>query len=94
MAKAGLQTKNTYQKHHASQMEKILSALPKKASALERQFVEQFYIKVPAPDLERFEPSHAVTLALSSFAFMQSRKAGQPKIRVFYPKMAEDGYES
>ncbi len=85
---------NSYQKHHAEQIRKILAALPKNASDTLKRFVHQFYAKMPAFDLEAFPPKHAVALAASAWQFAQKRKPGEPKIRVFSPRKAEDGYES
>ena len=86
--------KNTYQKQHASQLEKILAALPKNSPALVAQFIGQFYAKVPVPDLEKLEPKYAVSLAISAFDFIKQRNLSEPKIRIFTPNAKTDGYES
>lgn len=86
--------KNTYQKQHASQLEKIHAALPKNASSLLKKFVVSFYAKVPVPDLEKLEPIHEVALAASAYDFIAQRDASEPKIRIFTPTLKEHGYES
>jgi len=86
--------KNPYQQQHAKQLEKILSALPKTASETQKQFIRQFYAKVPVPDLERLDPKHAIALAASACGFVSERESAAPKIRIFTPRLKEDGYES
>ncbi len=85
--------KNTYRYQHGVLIEKILEALPRKADASLREFVRQFYAKVPAPELARLAPANAIALAESAYGFMASRKPGTPKIRIFVPKKAKDGYD-
>jgi len=84
--------KIAYQQHHASQREKILSALPKHTDNTKARFIEQFYLKTPVSDLEAMDPKTAIALAESAFGFMQKRKPGEPKIRIFTPDAKKDGY--
>ena len=86
--------KNAYQQHHAAQIKKIVAVPPKNANDIVRRFVEQFYLKVPASELERMEPGHAVAVANSAFEFMAERKPGAPRIRIFAPEKKKDGYDS
>lgn len=86
--------KNAYQKHHDAQINKITDALPANAGKQLKSFVRQFYCKMPVADLERIEPKHAVAVAKSALEFMQERKPGAPKIRIFSPKKGTHGYEN
>ncbi len=86
--------KNAYHQHHAAQIHKIIDALPAKADGQLREFVRQFYTKMTAADLERFQPKQAVNIAASALAFMQSRKKDAPKIRIFTPTKSAHGYDS
>lgn len=81
-----------YLKLHDSLIKNILGGLPKNTAKQTREFTSQFYAKVMAPELERLETKHAVSIALSAYDFMQTRKPGEPKIRVFTPKKIEHGY--
>ena len=83
---------NQYQKQHASQLDKILKSLPKSAPALLKQFIAQFYAKVP--DLDKLESNHAAALAASACGFLRERTPGAPKIRIFTPRAKEHGYDS
>lgn len=86
--------KNLYQQQHAKQLSTILSASPKNADDMLKQFIRQFYAKVPAPDLERFDPQYAIAMAASAYRFVTKRELSEPKIRVFSPQAKSDGYES
>ncbi|MFW0777854.1 MAG: NAD-glutamate dehydrogenase [Rickettsiales bacterium] len=86
--------KIAYQQQHATQIDNILSALPKNASTPLVRFVEQFYGKMPVADLEAMNPKNAVALAKSAFEFMQKRKMGSPKIRIITPEDKVKGYDS
>ncbi|MBY0406946.1 MAG: NAD-glutamate dehydrogenase [Rickettsiales bacterium] len=83
-----------YQKYHERELKRITSALPKSAPALLKAFTHQFYAKVPATDLEHFEPKHALAMAASAYEFFENRIPGEPKIRIFTPTRKEHGYES
>jgi glutamate dehydrogenase len=86
--------KNAYQQQHEAELTKILAANPKDAEPDFAEFLRQFYAKMPVADLEHFEPKQAVAIAHSAFSFVQSRKAGEPKIRIFTPKKKTHGYDS
>lgn len=86
--------KIAYKQKQASQLEKILSALPKSADAALGQYVEQFYVKMPVADLEAMDSRQAAAIAQSAYAFMQKRTPGMPKIRIFKPEIKSYGYAS
>lgn len=83
-----------YNKAVSNKINLILAQLPKKASASQRLFVQQFYQKMPVMDLERVEPTRACAVALSAYEFVQQRKKGELKIRVYKPTKKEHGWES
>jgi glutamate dehydrogenase len=85
--------KIAYKQHHASQMDKILAARPREAGDVAHAFIQEFYAKMPVPDLERMEPKQAVELALSAFEFMQKRDGDAPRIRIFTPTKKDHGYD-
>ncbi len=84
-----MQTQNAYLQHHAEQIKNILAALPKNASAEQREFVRQFYAKVMTPELERMSPAHAVATAMSAYAFMEKYTPGESKVRVVIPPKSQ-----
>jgi glutamate dehydrogenase len=86
--------KNAYQQQHEAELTKILAATPKDAEPFFSEFLRQFYAKMPVSDLEHFSPKQAVAIAHSAFSFLQSRKVGEPKIRIFTPKKKTHGYDS
>jgi len=85
--------KNAYQKNHEAQITKILAAVGSGAEEHFPEYARQFFAKVPISDLEQMSPKQAVAIAHSAFSFMQLRKPGEPKIRVFTPKKRTHGYD-
>lgn len=84
---------NAYQTQHSAQLDKVLSALSKNAGTGLKSFLTQFYAKMPVGDFSKLDPKHAIALASSAYEFMQERKPGVPKIRIFTPNKKEHGYE-
>lgn len=84
----------SYSERHGSRLKKILAALPKSASASLRQFVEQFFAKMPAPDLETYDPATAAALAADAYGFFAQRLPGEPSVRIFTPQQAANGWSS
>lgn len=72
----------------------ILSHLPKRASSDEKEFVRQYFRKMPLLELQRLEPEKACRMAQSSYEFIKERTLGEPKIRFFQPNLKEHGWES
>src|SRR5579863_2473260 len=59
-----------------------------------RRVVAQFYQHVPPRDVAERRARDLCGAALSLWGFAQRRRPGQPKIRVFNPTAAEDGWSS
>ena len=59
-----------------------INALPGNASADVKTLAAQFYDKLPAVDLEGFDPREAARIVLSAYEFMGTRKKDAPKIRI------------
>jgi glutamate dehydrogenase len=87
-------TSDHYNKAVSNKINLILAQLPKKASASQRLFVQQFYQKMPVMDLGRVEPVRASAVAISAYEFLQQRKKGELKIRIYKPTKKEHGWES
>ena len=84
-----------YKDHLKSLLSAILEKLPNNSDLLQKSFVHQYFIKMPLMDLEKMDPALAAYIAASSYQFMQeSRSAGAPKMRVFSPDAAKDGWAS
>lgn len=86
--------KESYSERHSGCLKKILAALPKTASAQVKQFVEQFFAKVPAPDLEKYDAPVAVALAMDACMFFSARTPSVPSVRIFAPEKAPHGGQS
>ncbi len=84
----------TYLQQQSEHIAKIISVLPKNESKEFRYFVERFYAKLPIDDLLALESAVAIALAKNAFEFMEERKIGVPKIRLFSPEKKQHGYES
>jgi glutamate dehydrogenase len=84
--------KIAYQQQQSSHLEQILAALPRKTGELEREFVRQFYARVPLAELEQMPPARAAAVALSALAFFDKRMPGEATIRVFTPDERTQGY--
>jgi glutamate dehydrogenase len=93
-ASATSQVSSNYQTKQAAQLSSILAALPKQAGTDLKHFVSQFYAKLPVSDQAQYDAKHAVALAQSAFEFISKRTPGEPKIRIFSPTKATDGYDS
>lgn len=72
----------------------ILNCLPRQLTVHHQRFVQQFYQKMPAMDLERIDPARAAAIALSAYDYAASRKPGEVKIRIYQPRKKEHGWES
>jgi len=66
---------------------------PKRAKVVER-FMRLFYANVPPDDLIAENPDDLYGAALSMFGFVQQRKPGVAKVRVFNPRLEEHGWKS
>lgn len=85
---------DTYTNAITNKINLILAQLPKKASADEKEFIQQFFRKMPVMDIERIEPVRACAVAMSAYQFAQQRKKGALKIRIYKPTKKEHGWES
>jgi len=85
---------NTYREQHSEKLDSIIAALPAKSPDLLKQFTHQFFAKVPASELARFDAKDSAAVATSAFKFFSERKSSAPKIRIFMPEKKEHGYES
>ena len=72
----------SYHQQHEAALNKIISALSENAPTTFKEFVAQFYSKLPVSELEQRAPTAAVELAQSCFDFMQKRTGAEPKIRL------------
>lgn len=82
--------RNTVKKH----LNNVVDALPKKVSAQQRLFVEQFYRKMPLIEFDAMEPDYAAHVALQAYEFIQQRKPGKAMVRIFQPEKKKHGWES
>jgi len=94
MATARKKTADNYSDAVTRRISTILACLPKSASASHRLFVEQFYRKLPAMDLEKIDPARASVVAVSAYRFAEKRKPGEVKIRIYQPTRKEHGWQS
>lgn len=93
-ASSSQQPSHSYHSKQAAQLSQIVSALPKNAGTLLKQFVLQFYAKLPVLDLAQYEPKRAVAVAESAFSFMEKRNlSADSHIRIFTPQKKQHGYE-
>lgn len=68
--------------------------VPTKHSALILSFLEQYYIHAPANDLKAHQISDLYGAAMSHWALMWHRSAGEYKRHIFNPHLETDGWES
>ncbi len=94
MATAQKKLADKYSDAVSRKIDAILACLPKSANAHHRLFIQQFYQKMPAMDLEKIDPARAGMLALSAYKFASERKSGEVKIRIYQPTKKEHGWES
>lgn len=83
-----------YKQRFDKAIDAIVSHIDKKATKSEKQFVPQFFAKMPLLDLEKVEPKHAYVVARNAFEFVQDRAIGTPKIRLFKPTKAKHGWSA
>jgi len=57
------------------------------------KFARRFLGQAIVEELEQYEPAELAAIVSDAWAFMQSRVSGRPKIRIFNPKAAEQGWE-
>ncbi|MCI5050461.1 MAG: NAD-glutamate dehydrogenase [Rickettsiales bacterium] len=81
-----------YKEHFANLIQAILSHLPDDASDLLRQFVMDYYAKMPIMNLETMDPERACRFAQNSFGFFQ-KKTSHLHMRIFYPEQEEHGWK-
>jgi glutamate dehydrogenase len=62
-----------------------------KADPAER-FVRQFYANVPPDDIVQSSPDQLYGAALSIWQFGQQREPGRPRVRVYTPRVEEQGW--
>ena len=86
--------KIAYKKQHENALSSIVAAIPAKDPASFRQFTQRFYERTPVSDLEAMAPKTAVAIARGALEFMQSRAAGETKIRLLTPDLKKHGYAS
>ena len=59
-----------------------------------RRFLEQYVSDVPFEDLEGRSPTIMARIALDHLAIAETRRRGQPRLRIFNATEAEHGYSS
>lgn len=59
-----------------------------------KEFIEKFYEHVSFDELSPFDAESLCASTLETFKFLQKRKRGQHKIRVYSPTMAKHNWES
>lgn len=65
-----------------------------KLSLRQEKFIRQFYAGVPIQDLVEASLHTLAGTAKSAWKFVQKRKAGETKIRVYNPSRSSDGWDS
>lgn len=73
-------------------IEKILSQLPADAPKLTRDFVRQYYAKMPVMELERLDAKEACNIALNSLPYFE-QKTDRVQIRAFKPTAQSEGWD-
>ena len=68
--------------------------LPNGAAPAAETFIRQFYKDVPPGDVIRVEAENLYGAAVALWRFSQQRTPGHPKIRVYNPRISEDGWFS
>jgi glutamate dehydrogenase len=66
---------------------------PQRAAVADR-FTKQFYANVPPDDILDETPDNLYGAALALLGFAQRRKPGEPKVRVYNPRLEEQGWKS
>ena len=86
------------QKGNAEIIEKVVALLretvPEEKIAETERFVRQYYRRVEADDLAERNLPDLCGAALAHLDFMRVFKAGAPKVRVYNPQSARDGWQS
>jgi glutamate dehydrogenase len=86
------------QKGNAEIIEKVVALLretvPEEKIAETERFVRQYYRRVEADDLAERNLPDLGGAALAHLDFMRVFKAGAPKVRVYNPQSARDGWQS
>lgn len=83
-----------YLQQHKEYLAKILSAVSEDDRNSDFiYFIQEFYAKLPAPDLVAIAPERAVAIAKNAFEFLSNRIGSEPKIRIFTPEKENHGYE-
>ena len=83
-----------YLQQHSKIIDSIINTLASKTPERTKQFIRQFYAKVPTAELLHTDTKYSAALAASAYQFFSERKAGVPKIRIFTPTLKEHGYHS
>ena len=74
--------------------ERVRQRLSDERAKVAERFVEQFYANVPADDILSETPDNLYGAALSLLGLAQKRKPGTASVRVYNPKMEEQGWRS
>jgi glutamate dehydrogenase len=86
------------QKGNAEIIEKVVALLretvPEEKIAETERFVRQYYRRVEVDDLAERNLPELCGAALAHLDFMRVFKAGAPKVRVYNPQSARDGWQS
>lgn len=83
-----------YQKQHAAEMKRLLSALPKQANANQKRFTELCFEKKLLSDLESLEEKQAAAITASMYRHMELPRTSEYSIRVFTPTEEEHGFSA
>jgi glutamate dehydrogenase len=74
--------------------DRVREQLPEDEAALAEPFVRQYYRWVLAEDLARRSESELAGAALAHWRLAQTRRRGEPNLRVLNPSRDRDGWES
>ncbi|MDH3968345.1 MAG: NAD-glutamate dehydrogenase [Rhodospirillales bacterium] len=74
--------------------ERVHQRLEPQRAALADRFIQQFYANVPPDDILHDTPDNLYGAALALLAFAKRRKPGEAKIRVYSPRLEEQGWKS
>jgi len=75
-------------------LEHVRQRLEPKRSGTTECFVKQFYDKVPPDDILDHTPDNLYGAALSLLGYAQTRPAAKAKVRVYNPRLEEQGWKS
>lgn len=81
-----------YQEQFSDLIDSILSHLPEGTPRTLREFVADYYAKMPLMDLQQLDASLACKIALNSFEFFK-HKSSQLQIRIFRPTEEQHGWK-